>query len=83
MAMTKSRIFASAVVAAGVLGSLLGAPAASAAPKCTDTAPMTKLCETNGSAQLTTSPQAIYNNVYPYGGFGITGFGIGGIGVGW
>jgi hypothetical protein len=55
------------------------APVAVAAPKCTTVAPNTTQCETNGSAQITTSPQLQNNNWgWPWGGgfiIGIGGFG--------
>ena len=75
--MSRTRLVVSAALTAGMLGAMITAPVASATPKCIDTAPLTTLCQTNGSAQLTTSPQIIYNNVYPYGGYGWGGFGIG------
>ncbi|MCP9271676.1 hypothetical protein [Mycolicibacterium arenosum] len=70
--------------AAGVLAvgaALLSAPLASAGPQCTQTGPTTTQCETNGSAQIVTSPPNINNGpYYPYGGFG---FSLGGFGFGW
>ena len=47
--------------------------------QCTNTGPNTTQCETNGSAQIVTSPPA--NNNYGYWGFPIIGFG--GWGFGW
>lgn len=67
-----------AVVAAAAM--LVSAPVAAAGPKCTQTGPMTTQCETNGSAQIVTSPPNINNGFYPYGGFVV---GFGGIGFGW
>lgn len=67
---------AAAVLA--VSATLVVAPVAAAGPKCTKTGPTTTQCETNGSAQIVTSPPNFNNNWYPYGGFGI-GFG----GFGW
>jgi hypothetical protein len=56
------------------------APAAAAAPQCTTVAPNTTQCETNGSAQIVTSPQ-LQNNYggWPWGGGLIIGIG----GWGW
>jgi hypothetical protein len=76
---TKIGYFTPLFGAAGVCAAVLLAPVAAAAPECVNTAPMTTLCETNGSAQLTTSPQM--NNFWggwPWGGgfvLGIGGFG--------
>jgi hypothetical protein len=67
--------------AAGVCAAIAMAPAASAAPECTTVAPNTTQCETNGSAQIVTSPQ-LQNNYWggwPYGG----GLFIGTGGWGW
>jgi hypothetical protein len=55
------------------------APVAAAAPQCTNTGPNTTQCQTNGSAQIVTSPP-LNNNYggFPYGGgfiIGIGGFG--------
>lgn len=55
------------------------APVAAATPECINTGQNTTLCETNGSAQLVTSPPP--NNNYGYWGFPIIGFG--GWGFGW
>ena len=52
---------------------LLVAPAASATPDCTQTGPTTTQCETAGHTQIITSPPAMNNNWYPYGGF-VIGF---------
>ncbi len=57
---------------------LLTAPPGAAAPKCTTTAPNTTLCQTNGSAQIVTSPPAM-----DYGPWYGWGFGLGGIVIGW
>ena len=57
------------------------APTAAAGPQCTQTSPTTTQCETNGSAQIVTSPPNVNNGPWsPYGGFGIS---LGGIGIGW
>lgn len=58
------------------------APAAGAAPQCTDVGPTTTLCQTNGSAQIVTSPPVVNNNFggYPFWGGGVVidlgGFGF-------
>jgi hypothetical protein len=75
----KSHLFAVVVGAAGICAAAVTAPVAAAAPECTQTAPRTTLCETSGSAQLTTSPPLVQSNPYPYFGFG---FGRGGIFIG-
>jgi hypothetical protein len=66
--------------AAGVCAAIAMAPAAAAAPECTTVAPNTTQCETNGSAQIVTSPQ-LQNNYggWPWGGGLIIGIG----GWGW
>jgi hypothetical protein len=64
-----------AATAAGA--AIATAPIAAAAPKCTNTGPNTTQCETNGSAQIVTSPPP--NNNYGYWGFPIV---IGGWGIG-
>lgn len=59
----------------------MAAPAG-AAPQCTDVAPNTRMCQTPGHTQITTSPDQAMTNPYPgwgFGGFG--GFGIGGGGI--
>jgi hypothetical protein len=75
----KTRYLTTALAAAGACVSIAAAPIALAAPQCTNTGPNTTLCQSNGSAQLVTSPQA--NNFYPYWGFPIISFG--GWGFGW
>jgi hypothetical protein len=68
------------LAAAGVSAAVAFAPAAAAQPRCTTTAPYTTQCETNGSAQIVTSPQQ--NNNYggwPWWGGGLV-IGIGGWG---
>jgi hypothetical protein len=58
------------VAAAGAVGAVLLAPAATAAPQCTQTTPTTTQCETPGHSQITTSPPAMNDNAWwPYGGF--------------
>jgi hypothetical protein len=77
----KIRYFTTLFAAAGACAAIVLAPVAAAAPECVNTAPMTTLCETNGSAQLTTSPQ-LTNNWgwgWPWGGGFVIGFG----GFGW
>ena len=62
-------------VATGMVGALLLAPVAAAAPQCTQTGPTTTQCESPGHAQISTSPPAMNNNNnwWPYGGF-VIGF---------
>jgi hypothetical protein len=70
-----------AILFVSVCASVLIAPAAAAAPpECTNVAPNTTQCETNGSSQIVTSPPA-NNNFWgwPYGG----GFSISLGGWGW
>lgn len=65
---------------AAVCAAVALAPVAAAQPRCTTTAPNTTQCETNGSAQIVTSPQQ--NNWYggwPWWGGGLV-IGIGGWG---
>lgn len=77
MAARRGIFCAAALLAATVMS----APVAAAAPQCTQTGPTTTQCETNGSAQIVTSPPNVNNGPwYPYGGFGIS---LGGIGIGW
>lgn len=58
------------------------APTATAAPVCADVAPNTRMCQTPGHTQITTSPDQAMTNPYPGWGFGgIGGFGIGGGGI--
>ncbi|OBA98611.1 hypothetical protein A5662_16040 [Mycobacteriaceae bacterium 1482268.1] len=64
---------------AGAFAAIAVAHVAEAAPQCTNTGPNTTQCESNGNAQIVTSPPA--NNDYPYWGFPIIG--VGGIGIGW
>jgi hypothetical protein len=77
---TKIRVLAPLVAAAGVAGAIAIAPIATAAPECTTVAPNTTQCETNGSAQIVTSPQL--NNNWGWPGWG-GGFVIGIGGFGW
>jgi len=49
---------------AGVCAAIAIAPVAAAKPQCTTVAPNTTQCQTNGSAQITTSPQQ--NNNWRY-----------------
>jgi hypothetical protein len=67
--------------AAGVGVTLMMAPVAEAAPQCTSVGPNTTQCQTNGSAQIITSPP-LQNNYWgwPFGGGLIIG--IGGRGMG-
>lgn len=60
---------------AGAFAAIAAAPVAAAAPQCTNTGPNTTQCESNGNAQIVTSPPA--NNNYGYWGFPIIAFGGG------
>jgi hypothetical protein len=78
---TKIRSLTPLLAAAGVSVAIAMAPVAGAQPRCTTTAPNTTQCQTNGSAQIVTSPQQ--NNYWGWpwgGGFAI---GLGGWGWGW
>ena len=78
----KARYLTTLLAAAGVSAAIAVAPVAAAAPQCTNTGPNTTLCETNGSAQIVTSPPM--NNWYggwPWGGGFVIG--LGGWGIGW
>lgn len=74
------RYLAPLFAAVGICASVVMAPVAAAAPQCTNTGPNTTLCETNGSAQLVTSPPL--NNNWGWPGWG-GGFVIGLGGFGW
>lgn len=75
----ETRYLTTLLVAAGACLLISLSPVAAAAPTCTNTGPNTTLCQTNGSAQIVTSPPP--NNYYPYWGFPIISFG--GWGFGW
>jgi hypothetical protein len=75
----KIRYFTPFFAAAGACAAIAMAPVATAAPQCTNTGPTTTQCETNGSAQIVTSPPVINNWGWPWGGGFVIGFG----GVGW
>ena len=77
---TRIRALTPLLAAAGVAGAIAMAPIAAAAPECTTVAPNTTQCETNGSAQIVTSPQL--NNNWGWPGWG-GGFVIGIGGFGW
>lgn len=62
---SKIRYLAPLFAAAGVCASIVMAPIAAAAPECTTVGPNTTQCETNGSAQIVTSPPVVNN--YPWG----------------
>ena len=61
------------LLAAGCIGgATLMTPTAAAAPQCTQVGPNTTQCQTNGSAQIVTSPPVINNwGGWPYWGGGI------------
>lgn len=64
---SKMRYFTPFFAALGIGASLLVAPVAAAAPQCTNTGPNTTQCQTNGSAQIVTSPPANnYWGGWPY-----------------
>lgn len=69
----KSRFFTVLLASAGACTAIAVAPVAAAAPQCTNTGPNTTQCQTNGSAQIVTSPPVTNN--YPYWGFPIISFG--------
>jgi hypothetical protein len=77
---TRLRSLTTLLAAAGISAAIAVAPVAAAAPECTTVAPNTTQCETNGSAQIVTSPQ-LQNNYggWPWGGGLIIGIG----GWGW
>jgi hypothetical protein len=77
--MRKLRCLTILLASAGACAAIAAAPIAAAAPQCTSTGPNTTQCESNGNAQIVTSPPA--NNYYPYWGWPIIG--IGGFGIGW
>lgn len=80
---TKIRSVTTLFAAAGVCAAVALAPVAAAQPRCTTTAPNTTQCQTNGSAQIVTSPQ-LQNNWYggwPWWGGGLV-IGLGGFGWG-
>lgn len=69
------------LAAGGACAAVALAPVAAAQPQCVTTAPYTTQCQTNGSAQIVTSPQQ--NNFYggwPWWGGGGLVIGIGGWG---
>ena len=79
---TRLRSLTPLFAAAGVCAAIAMAPVAAAAPpQCTTVAPNTTQCQTNGSAQIITSPQLQNNWGWPWGG-GLV-IGIGGRGWGW
>lgn len=76
------RVLAPPCAAIGLGAFVMLAPAASAAPQCTDVGPTTTQCQTNGSSQIVTSPPV--NNYYggwPYWGGGLI-ISLGGLGFG-
>lgn len=75
--MTNKSRYLAAVLAVPFLA-VVAAPAAAAAPQCTNTGPTTTQCQTGGSTQIVTSPPAM--NYGPWYGWG---FGLGGIVIGW
>ena len=77
---TKIRSLTTLLAMAGVCAAVALAPAAEAQPRCTTTAPNTTQCETNGSAQIVTSPQQNNNWGWPWWGGGGIVIGIGGWG---
>jgi hypothetical protein len=75
MKSTRSQIpwFALLSVTAGICTAIAIGPVAAATPQCTNIAPNTTQCQTNGSSQIVTSPQ-VTNNYwgYPWWGGGIS-----------
>lgn len=70
---SKNRCAAVLFASAGIIAIGLVAPTAAAAPQCIDVGPNTTQCQTNGSAQIVTSPSVTNNNWgWPYGGFVIS-----------
>jgi hypothetical protein len=67
---TQIRSVAPLLAAAGVCAAIALAPVAAAQPRCTNTAPNTTQCQTNGSAQIVTSPQLQNNWGWPWWGGG-------------
>jgi hypothetical protein len=78
---TRIRYLTPFFAAAGVCAAVVMAPVAAAAPECVNTGPYTTQCQTNGSAQITTSPPLNNNWGWPWGGGFVIG--IGGWGIGW
>lgn len=77
-----ARTATAAFIGAAGLTTIAVAPPAVAAPVCADVAPNTRMCQTPGHTQITTSPDQAMTNPYPGWGFGgIGGFGIGGGGI--
>ena len=73
------------LLAAGAIATFLGAPTATAVPRCTYTTPTTTQCERAGSTQIVTGPNT-YSETGPFpeypwgtGGIGVPILGIGGI----
>ncbi|SEH65000.1 hypothetical protein SAMN04489835_2459 [Mycolicibacterium rutilum] len=65
-----SRYVAPVLAAAGIGAAIVAAPAAAAAPQCTNIGPNTTQCQTNGSSQIVTSP-SVQTSPYwgwPWGG---------------
>ena len=77
---SKIRYLTPLFAAVGVCAAVVIAPLAAATPECTNVGPNTTQCQTNGSAQIVTSP-SVNNNWgnFPWGG----GFVIGLGGWGW
>ncbi|MDT5187781.1 MAG: hypothetical protein QOI28_32 [Mycobacterium sp.] len=65
------RVLPMVLAVAGVTAAVAMAPAATAAPNCVNTGPMTTQCQTPGHAQIITSPPAMNNGPWygwPFGG---------------
>lgn len=74
------RIATAALVSAAAFAPCsIASPTAEAAPQCVDVAPNTKMCQTPGHTQITTSPDQAMTNPFPGWGFGGLGIGSGGI----
>jgi hypothetical protein len=77
----RSRIRYSAILFATVGACAFAVtPAASATPRCVNIGPTTTQCETNGSAQIVTSPQPVNNWGWMPWGAGGAIIGLGGFG---
>lgn len=79
---TFSRIAAPLLTLAAIAGATWLAAPAAALPTCTNTAPNTTMCTTNGSASIVTSPPVTNGSWGWPGNLGGWGIGIGGIAIG-
>jgi hypothetical protein len=77
---TRLRSLTPLLAATGACAAIALAPVAAATPQCTTVAPNTTQCQTNGSAQIVTSPQMNNNWGWPWWGGGGIVIGVGGWG---